>query len=91
MSNEAERGCSLSCDTEGEFSVYQEFCDGTNEPLKRFVSAKEAVETAIRFSRSVGARIGTTVRVIVTDGDDWCCWEWKHGQGVVFPIPEAMQ
>jgi hypothetical protein len=27
-------------------------------------------------------------RVIITDGGDDCCFEWKRGEGVTFP-PEA--
>ena len=84
MSNANERRCSFHCDTEGEFSVYQEFVDGSNEPLKRFVGIEESMPMAVRFTKSVGARIGTTRRVIITDGGDCCVWEWKFGEGIVF-------
>lgn len=85
MNNAKDRGCSLECKTNGEFSVHQFFMDDTSEGLRRFVDEKEAVETAIRYSTSVGAKIGTTKRVIITDGSDSCCWEWNHGQGITFP------
>lgn len=90
MNSAKDRGCSLDCKTDGEFSVYQVFVDRVNEPLRRFVSAEEAVETAIRYSTSVGAKIGTTIKVIITDGGDNCCWEWKKGEGITFP-PEVAE
>jgi len=73
----------------GEFSVYQFFKDGSNERVRQFVPADEAVKAAHHYCNSVGARLGTTVRVIITDGGDCCCFEWLHGQGVVFPSREA--
>ena len=72
----------------GEFSVCQFFVDGSYEYVRRYISAEEAVQIARDYTRSVGAQIGTTVRVIITDGGDDCCFEWKRGEGVTFP-PEA--
>lgn len=69
----------------GEFSVCQFFVDDSYEYVLRFVDAKTAVETAKRYTESVGAKIGTTVRVIITDGGDYTNFEWKFGEGVVFP------
>lgn len=68
-----------------EFSVCQFFENDSYEYVRRFVSPEEAVEVAIRYSTSVGAKIGTTNRVIITDSGDCCTWEWKFGEGVVFP------
>ncbi len=70
---------------EGEFSVCQFFPDGQYEYVRRFVSAEEAVEAARHYTTSVGARLGTTVRVIITDGGDSINWEWKYGEGIVYP------
>jgi hypothetical protein len=72
----------------GEFSVCQFFDDESYEYVRRFVDAQEAVEAALHYTKSVGAQIGTTVRVIITDGGDQCCFEWKRGEGVVFPPVE---
>lgn len=72
-------------DDRPEFSVYQFFPDGSYERVVQFVHAKQAVETAKRCTESVGGRIGTTVRVIITDGGDVTCFEWKYGLGVTFP------
>lgn len=72
---------------DNEFSVYQFFPDGTYERVREFVSPEEAVRAAQHYCTSVGARLGTTVRVIITDGGDCCCFEWKHGEGITFPRP----
>jgi hypothetical protein len=68
-----------------EFSVYQWFPDGQYEKVERLVSAEVALRRAASLSQSIGARLGTTVRVIITDGGDNITWEWKHGMGVIFP------
>lgn len=67
------------------FSVCQFFADGSYEYVGRSVSAEAAVEIAGCYASSVGARIGTTRRVIVTDAGDCTNWEWRFGEGVVFP------
>jgi len=69
----------------GEFSVYQFFPDESCERVSSFIDARSAVEQAKRLTETVGARIGTTRRVIITDGGDCTVFEWKHGQGVTFP------
>ena len=71
--------------SESEFSVCQFFEDDSNEYVRRFVSAEEAVTAARHYTTSVGAKLGTTKRVIITDGGDCCVFEWIFGKGVVFP------
>jgi hypothetical protein len=68
-----------------EFSVCQFFVDDSHEYLGRHLSDEDAVRLAVQATRSVGATIGTTKRVIITDGGDCINWEWKHGEGVVYP------
>lgn len=70
------------------YHVYQFFEDGQYERVREFVDAEEAVKSAIHYSTSVGARLGTTVRVIITDNGDMTVWEWQRGEGVTFP-PEV--
>ena len=67
------------------FSVYQFFLDGTYECVRTHVDVEEAVRAAMHYSSSVGARIGATQRVIITDTGDCCAFEWKYGEGIVFP------
>lgn len=71
--------------TQGEFSVAQWFPNGDYEYVRRFVGAEEAVYTAKHYCTCVGAKIGTTVRVMITDGGDHCVFEWNRDDGVTFP------
>lgn len=68
----------------GEFSICQFFEDDSYEFVRRYVPAKEAVEIAKHYCTSVGAKIGTTKRVIITDGGDNVCFEWQYGKGITF-------
>jgi hypothetical protein len=72
-----------------EFSVCQFFADDTYEYLGRYLSDEDAVRLAVQTARSVGAKLGTTKRVIITDGGDCINWEWQHDKGVVYP-PELV-
>jgi len=69
------------------FSVYQTFRDGSQEKVREFVPAEEAVAAAEHYCSSVGARMGFTVDVKIVDMLDCCCFHWRHGEGVVFPVP----
>ncbi len=75
--------------SDGEFSVVQFFADETYEYVRRGVSAPEAVGAAKHYAASVGARLGTTRRVIITDGEDFTTFEWKFGEGVTYPSRET--
>jgi hypothetical protein len=67
-----------------EYSVVQYFPNETYEYVKRFVEAEEAVPCAIACATSLGARLGTTTRVIITDGWDYTSWEWTFEDGITF-------
>jgi hypothetical protein len=69
----------------GEFSVCQFFQDDSYEYVRRYVDAEEAAKAAAHYTQSVGARMGFTQRVIITDGGDCIAFEWKFGEGIVFP------
>lgn len=69
----------------GEFSVYQFFPSGSYERVISFVGPETAVRIAAQLTRSVGARTGTTVRIIITDGSDNTAFEWRLWEGVTFP------
>lgn len=70
---------------EGEFSVCQFFPNGQYEYVRRFVPAQEAVEVFKHYVTCVGARLGTTRRVIITDGGDCVAAEWTFEEGFTFP------
>jgi hypothetical protein len=72
------------------FSVCQFFLDGSYEYVRQFVLIEEAKDAFISFSQSVGAQVGTTQRVILTDSGDSIVAEWKFGEGLVWP-PKGSQ
>jgi hypothetical protein len=72
----------------GEFSVCQFFADGSYEYVRRYVNAEEAKEAAITYCSNVAMKVGITNRVIITDGGDMICFEYKRGEGIVFPSEE---
>lgn len=74
----------------GEFNVFQFFADGSYEKVMENVSADDAGIAFVNCSTSVGAKIGTTKRVIVTDGGDCTNAEWEFGKGIVFPPDEEI-
>ena len=73
----------------GEFSVVQFFDDGTHEYVRRWVDIPTAIQAVKDSTRSLGAKVGTTVRVIVTDGGDCTCFEWTYGVGITFPVGDV--
>lgn len=75
--------------TQDEFSVCQFFPDGSYEYVRRYVSPEEAMKAAHFYTTNVSSRLGFTTRVIVTDGGDCVNWEWKYGEGIVYPPKEA--
>ena len=74
-----------------EFSVCQFFVDGSYEYVRRFVSAEEAVVAFKHYITCVGAKLGTTTRVIITDGGDCTNMEWQHGKGITYPPQKEVQ
>lgn len=67
-----------------EYSVCQFFDNGSHEYVRRFVSAEEASKAFHHYCTSVGAKMGMTVRVIITDGGDCTNAEWQYGKGITF-------
>lgn len=77
--------------THGEYSVYQFMNDEINEKLRQFVSLDEAMDVAFFYTNNVAAKVGITKRVIVTDGGDYCVFEWKFGEGITWPKKEGVE
>lgn len=69
----------------GEFSVYQYFQDDSYEKAASAIDLESAVKLARRLAASVGGRIGTTRRIIITDSGDCTVFEWLFDEGVTFP------
>jgi len=74
---------------EDKFNVVQFFVDGSYEYVRKAVTAKEAVSATQHYTTSVGARMGTTKRVIVTDMLDQMCFEWEDGK-IKFPTQKEI-
>ena len=53
------------------------------------LTAEEAVTLSKRITQRPAAALGIIARIIITDADDYCVFEWKHGQGVTFPPREV--
>lgn len=70
-----------------EYSVCQFFEDDSYEYVRRNVSAEEAMKAFKHYTSSVGARMGITRRVIITDAGDCTNAEWKFGEGITYPTP----
>jgi hypothetical protein len=76
-------------DDDERFDVWQFLSNGLHEKVRGGVSAEEAVKAAGHYAHNVAAQVlGIVERVIITDADDYCAFEWKKGEGVTFP-PEC--
>lgn len=53
--------------------------------------AEEATLLAISHTKRPTGLIGMTKRVIVVDRDDRTCFDWRFGEGVVFPTMEQIE
>jgi hypothetical protein len=73
--------------TTGEFSVRQFFRHGDPEDALQQVDAPTAVYRAKMLIDSVGGQIGNTVRVVIIDGGDCIVFDWRFGDGIIFPPP----
>lgn len=74
---------------DGEFSVCQFFMDDSYDYDVRYVDSETAMQSFKDRISSVGAQVGTTRRVIITDGGDCINAEWEFGKGLTFPTAEA--
>ena len=72
----------------GQFNVVQFFEDDSHEYVRRGVDAEEAVKAAHHYCNCVGARLGMTRRVIITDDGDFTNFMWEYGKGVTYPPPQ---
>lgn len=71
------------------FCVYQFFYNDLGyEKVAQYVSAEEAIRIYNGLVSSLGAKMGTTEKIIITDMWDLTVLEWCFGKGIVFP-PEV--
>lgn len=77
--------------SEREYSVYWFDPDGGSHRERQFVTAGEAMEMAASLAHRPAAKIGIIRRVIVTDGGDLTVFEWRYGEGIVWPTKEHIE
>ena len=63
-----------------EFSVHWWDKAGHYHSELAFVDVEAAVKAAKRLTTGPAATHGMVSRVIITDGGDFCCFEWKDGK-----------
>jgi hypothetical protein len=68
-----------------QFSVFTFDVTGHSSRELSFASAERAVTWARWLTEERAARFGEIVRIIIVDGGDCLCFEWRFGEGVVFP------
>jgi hypothetical protein len=73
---------------DNQFSVYWWDADGGQHDELRFVDGEKAVSACRRLTHGPAAMLGIVDRVIITDGGDCTCFEWKKELGLVWPTPE---
>ena len=71
-----------------QFAVLMFFEDGKRRYVRRFVSAQGASRAFAHCIRSVEARFGIAMRVVITDHYDCILREWQFGKGITFPPGE---
>jgi hypothetical protein len=72
------------------FSLCQFFEDGSYEYVREGVEVEEVMRAFVHYCTSVGAQLGTTKRVIITDEGDAINVEWKWEEGVTFGLPKLI-
>lgn len=74
-----------------KYNVVQFFMDESYEYVRTNVTAEEAVKTFRFFTTNVASKVGTTVRVIITDSGDCINMEWQFGKGITYPKREELE
>ena len=74
--------------TRGEFSVWWWDVDGGQHEELRFVDAEKAMDRVVALAKGPSSHLGIVTRIIITDGGDCTCLEWRKLEGLVFPPPQ---
>ena len=64
------------------FNVYYWDANGLQHTELDRASPEDAVRAAKRLSTGPAGEHGLVTRVIITDSDDFCCFEWRDGRVV---------
>lgn len=76
---------------EERFDVWWFDPDGWHERIGSDLDANDAVALAKEWTLRPAALIGIVARIIITDSGDSTVFEWRHGEGVVFPPPDKIE
>ena len=68
-----------------QFAVLMFLAEGERRYVRRFASAQEACRAFEHCIRSVEARFGIPIRVVITDRNERILREWQFGKGITFP------
>jgi hypothetical protein len=71
--------------SENEFSVWIFYTDGTHFSEWRYLDGDSAVRKAKELTQRPFVELGICEKIIITDGNDFTAFEWRPGQGVVYP------
>jgi hypothetical protein len=74
-----------------QFSVCRFSADGTYAYVARWIDLYEAVKVLRRCTEDFDSQVGSTTRIIITDGGDLINLEWQYGEGITFPTKEMME
>jgi len=72
-------------------SVALFWADGMTTYAVRLTHIKNAAQTFIGAVATAESKPGVITRVILTDGGDCLCREWKLGEGLTFPRFELVE
>lgn len=75
--------------SEREFSLYWWDPDGSIHEELRFVGAEEAVKRSFTLANGPAAKMGIVKRIMITDGGDFCVFDWNSDAGVIWPDRES--
>jgi len=72
------------------FRVFVFYPDETYfEPEDKRYLAEAAVNKAMEMITKGSDARGEYAKIRITDPDDYCCFEWQKGKGVIFPPQSA--
>ena len=67
------------------YRVWVFFPDGMHHLIDDGLDARAAALCAKRQTETVGARLGTTQRIIIEDQGGDTAFQWEYGKGITFP------
>lgn len=73
-----------------KFRVVMFYPDETYTYEGDWMPLEQAVDLAKNITQRPAVALGIIARVIIVDRDDLTCFDWRNGQGVVFPTPEQI-